>query len=478
MMRPRGIRFRLLVAVNTVMAVSLVVFLLVDYRREVAARVAQRHVALDEEAKTLLPAIVRLRPHGVQAVQEYVDTACGQMQDAASPGHHIAVRLDGTVLQARAHARQSSQMFAAMQAAARSPTHQFQVGDEALVVGSDQAGDTSVYVSEYLTDIHRSAASWFGRLVGIVAMTAVATAVVNLVFVRMAAKPMEKLAETVRQIAQGRLGVQAGPFKAAELDYLAAEINFMSTALAEVDQQRHQEMAKARQIQDHLLPREVRIPGLSVAHFYQPAVEVAGDYYDMVALPDNSWLLCIADVTGHGVPAAMTAAALKALLLHAVEHHSAPNQILHFINDRFSAFSLRGDFATMLLVRWLPAAARLEYASAGHGNAWRLSADGDATGELPSTGIPLGVQADANWDLETIPVTRGERLLLVTDGVTEAFDPEGEQFGWDRVTTLLKQCKDVSVAELVRRIDEALIAHRQSTATTDDCTVVAVDFVV
>ena len=92
----RGIRFRLLVAVNTSLVILLLVFLVSDYRREIVARVAEKHTALDEEAKTLLPGIVRLRPEGRAAIQEYVDAVCGKMQDAASPGHHIAVGLDGT----------------------------------------------------------------------------------------------------------------------------------------------------------------------------------------------------------------------------------------------------------------------------------------------------------------------------------------------------------------------------------------------
>ena len=266
------------------MALLLLGFLVVDYYREIADRVAQKHIALEEEARTLLSGIQRLRPRGTPAIQEYLDAVCGQMHEAFSPGHHIGVRLDGIVLQAVAHRRASPEIFAAMETAARSPTHRASVGHEPLVVGSDQDGDTSVYVSEYLTDIQRSASRQvFQRLIGIVLLVVIMAGVINLVFLRIAAKPLEKLVETVRQIARGELGVQAGPFKTAELEYLAGEINSMSSSLAEIDQHRRQEMDKARRIQEHLLPRELRIPGLDVANFYQPATEVAGDYYDVVA---------------------------------------------------------------------------------------------------------------------------------------------------------------------------------------------------
>jgi hypothetical protein len=127
------------------------------------------------------------------------------------------------------------------------------------------------------------------RLMGIVLLVVVMASVINLVFLRIVAKPLEKFVETVRQIARGQFGVQAGPFRTAELEYLAREINSMSSSLAEIDRHRRHEMDKARRIQEHLLPHDIRIPGLDVANFYQPATEVAGDYYDVVPAPDGSW---------------------------------------------------------------------------------------------------------------------------------------------------------------------------------------------
>ena len=474
---PSSIRFRLLVTVNSTIALLLLGFLVVDYFREIADRVAQKHVALEEEARTLLPAIQRVRPQGIPVIQEYLDTVCGQMHEASSPGHHIGIRLQESVLQAVAHQRASPEIFAAMEAAATSPTHRANLGQEQLVVGSVQQGDTSVYVSEYLTDIERAARRQvFQRLLGIVVLVVIMAGVINVVFLRIAARPLEILVATVRQIARGQLGVQAGPFKTAELEYLTGEINAMSSSLAEVDRQRRHEMDKARRIQEHLLPGNISIPGLAIANLYQPATDVAGDYYDVVAGADGSWLLCIADVSGHGVPAAMSAAMLKTLLLHAAEHHVAPAEILRFINDRFAAVSLDGDFASMMIVRWLPNAKLIEYASAGHGHAWLLPAAGEAPQELPSTGWLLGIQEDSTWETDCAPIKSGSRLVLATDGIAETFNEQGEQFGGERLANLFATCQGVSLVEFVNRIDEALGAHLGDAAPTDDCTVVAVEF--
>ena len=111
MLSTRSVRFRLLLAVNATMGALFLLFLVLDYRRELSDRVAEKRIALEEEAKTLLPGVLRVRPNGVSAVQDYVDSVCGAMQDRQSPGHHIAVRMDETTIQALAHHRASPEMF-------------------------------------------------------------------------------------------------------------------------------------------------------------------------------------------------------------------------------------------------------------------------------------------------------------------------------------------------------------------------------
>lgn len=473
---PKTIRFQLLLAVNGAMGLLLLVFLILDYYREITDRVAEKHVALEEEAKTLLPAVSRMRPQGIEAVQGYLDNVCGSMRDTHSPGHHIAVDLGGSVLQALTHQRSSPEMFAAMQAAARSPTHRATFGDEELVVGVAQQQDLTVLVSEQLTNVRQSVRRQIiPRLAGITLVGIVAAAVVNLVFLRMVARPLGELVATVQQIAQGRLGAQAGPFNNEEFTYLADAINTMSTSLAETDRQRRNEMAKARRIQEHLLPNGVDIPGLTIAHHYQPAAEVAGDYYDFVALSNGTWLLCIADVTGHGIPAAMGAMMLKTLLLHATEHHSDLRQILRQINDQFGPVSLTEDFASMLLAKWNPGTGTLEYASAGHESGWFLRANGSLR-ELPSTGWLLGVQTEANWETETFLVSPKDRLMLVTDGASEALDGQGAMFGRDRLAREFSQGRHAVALEAVRQIKEALANHCGGMTPSDDVTIVVAEF--
>ena len=410
---------RLLVTVNAAMAALVLAFLALDYRRELADGLVQKQVALEEEAKTLLPAVLRLRRDGSKAVQEYLDAVCGRMRDAQSPGHHIAVRLDEAVVQATAHRRSSADLFRAMEEASRSPGRRAQFRDRDLVVGSAQAAGVATFVSEELGVLRHAV---LGRilwpLAGVLALGAVAAGLVSTVLLRVVDKPLRRLVATVDHIAAGNLSARARACNSVELTSLSESINAMAASLEDADRHRRREMARARQIQEHLLPKEIEIPGLRLAALYRPARGVAGDYYDALSLPDGSWLLCIADVSGHGVPAALSAAMLKAFLLHAAEHHVAPDQILAFVSRRFAAASPPGLFASMLLVRWAPGADALSYAGAGHEPAWLLSDEGEPR-PLKATGLFLGIEGEATWGTRTLPVRPGDRLLLVTDGAAE-----------------------------------------------------------
>ena len=475
MISTRSIRFRLLAAVNAAITLLFGIFLVLDYQRQIAEGVAEKHIVLEEETKTLLPAVIRLAPYGNEAIQRYIDDVCGRMRDATSPGHHIAVCLDAAVLQSLAHHRASDAMFEAMKAAGKSPTHRANYGEEELIVGTSQQADTVVYVSEYFSSIQQAAQRQvLRRLPRIVLLLVVVAVIVNVVFLRMAARPLRQLVDTVRQIGEGKLGVRAEPFKSEEFDYLADAINSMSSALAETEQRRRLEMDRARGIQEQLLPGEVQAPGLTFAHLYQPAEDVAGDYCDMLLLPDGACLVCIADVVGHGVPAALSAAMLKAYLQDAAEHHTDPGEILRFLNYRLAVISQTDNFATMCIAVVDSDRETLHYASAGHEYGLLLKANGHVS-ELPSTGLVLGIIKDTDWTTETLHVGPGDRLLLVTDGVTEAMNPEGELFGRQRLAGVFETCKDIDIREAVKQIGHVVAEYCAGRAQTDDITLLALE---
>ena len=275
-------------------------------------------------------------------------------------------------------------------------------------------------------------------------------------------------------IDQGELGSRTGPFRTDEFRYLAEAVNSMSASLAEVERRRRAEMAYARHIQEQLLPGEVAVGGLQFAHLYRPADDVAGDYYDILPLHDGGWLDCIADVTGHGVAAALSATMLKAFLQEATEHHADPSRILRFVNHRLAVACRTENFASMVVVRWDLSSRRLQYASAGHESGLLLTAEGRLT-ELPSTGLLLGIVAEAEWQTRTFPAGPGDRLLLATDGVTEAMDARQQLFGRERLAAQWQAGRKLPLGEAVDRIAQPLDEQTADGPTSDDVTLPALE---
>ncbi len=471
----RTIGAQLLLWVNGAWFILAAVFLVYDYRSELKDRLEEKRIALHEESKTLMPAVLQIRRYGSDAIQQYVDAVCGQMRDAQSPGHHIIVESNLAVVQAHAHHRASQGMLDAVHSAAHNPARQaaFKTGD--LVVGAFTRDGTTIYVSETLENLRRAViGDALTRLIAMFLMAVVATAIVNLVLWRIVARPLKRLVGTVKEIGDGKLGTQTDTFASFELDFLAREVNAMSVALDRADKDRQQQMAQAREIQQSLLPKPIDVKNLSVSSRFLPTDDVGGDYFDAIKLSDGSYLFAVADVTGHGVPAAMSAAMLKVLLVQAAQQHNSPAAILEYINRVLIDAGVAIGFVTMALARIAGNAAELEYASAGHEPSWLLSRDGTID-ELASTGMVLGVQEEAQWEELTVVVSRGQRLLIITDGVSEALSPNGEFFGRNRIRETFVMDRGMPSAHVLPHLTELLESHRQNVPQYDDVTMVLIE---
>lgn len=471
----RTLRLRVLLSVNATLVVALLALLIGDYQLGLADRLSEKHVSLEEEAKILVDSIARLRQHGDEAVQSHIDRVCGQMQESASPGHHIAARIGGRVLQAQSHGRASAEMFAAMEAGTRAPNHRAEQAGRAMLVGSETQGDVTVYVSEYEDNIQRTVKSeLIGRLIGFSLLGLLAAVMVNVILVRSVTRPLNRLVLGVRRIARGETGVRTGEFDTAELQFLANEIDSMSAALDRAKQNRQQQMDKARRIQHNLRPTSHSVGRITVRFKQQSADEVGGDYFDLFENPDGSVMLCVADVTGHGFPAAMGAAMLKALTDSASDHSSDPADILGEINRGFARVSLDGDFATVAIAKIDTTAGIIFYASAGHESSLLISPDGSAQ-ELRSTGLIIGVDPAAQWRVTQTAYQPGGRLVLFTDGLVEAVSPQGALFGRSRFhDTVVRHGRD-PIQAFCENIFDEVSRHTGRGPALDDMTLLVAD---
>lgn len=469
-----SLRFRFLVGLNAAVVVILATFITWDSFHEWRTRVGDKRAAIEDEADALLVA-VRQRRTDPEAVQQYIDEVCGRMREISSPGHHIVVELGSQILQARAHHRESERMYRAMRRAAERPDGRAEVDGREIVVAEATYEDTVLYVSEYLSDIaYAIRAHLARRVLSVVVLGAALAIAVSLLVDRMVTRPLGTVVAAVQQLARGGLGVQAPRPKTHELRFLVDEFNAMSSALADAERERQRQMDKARRIQDHIAPSRASDVGIAFSCVYQPAADVTGDYLDIRRADDGTALLCVADVTGHGVPAAMGAAMLKTLFVAASQETRHPQRILSIINEGFAVVCLPEDFASMIVVAIRPDRKTMVYASAGHEAAYLIPQRGEIEA-LPSTGPLLAIAEAARWDTEERALAPGTRLVMVTDGLAEAMSPAGEMFGRDRVQAAIQAGASGPLTLLCSRLARTVNAFHGPKGQRDDMTILAVE---
>lgn len=229
-------------------------------------------------------------------------------------------------------------------------------------------------------------------------------------------------------------------------------------------------------IQRSLLPTHVpTIPGAGVATYYQTSQRAGGDYYDFFPLPDGRWGILIADVSGHGTPAAVIMAITHSLAHTFPGPHDRPGRLLEYLNERLHArYTLDSSFVTAFFAIYDPETRRLEYASAGH-NPPRLKRCEDGSLALlnGNGGLPLGLFPGEAYETGSHQLVRGDQIVLYTDGITEARDPEGKMFGLARLDRVLENCS-VGADDLLRAVLDELATFTAGRPADDDRTLLVV----
>ncbi|QKK08492.1 MAG: SpoIIE family protein phosphatase [Planctomycetota bacterium] len=453
--RKARLRTQLLLAVNLSIAAVLAGFVVADYRHTVSTKLQDKQNALADEARTIETAVRTLRAGGWEAIQDFIDTTCATMNVRESPGHTIEVTLGGTTLVA--------------DPATHGHDHASAWSD--LVWGESGNAGLGVRVGErrgpVLADVRRAE---LGRIGAILVAGAVGAAVLNVLLIRLVTRPVERMADAVRDIGHGRLGTTVEINANRELSDLAGAVSSMSLELARRDADRRAQLDRARRLQAHLVPASGADSTMSVAIEYHPADAVAGDLVDVITCANGDTLLCVADVVGHGIHAAMGSSILKALLLAANQDGASPAQMLHAINRGFCRSSLPEDFATMVIVRLARESGGASYASAGHEIGYVRRAGGGCD-PMGSTGVILGIEEGASFEDVTIHLGPGDLLVLLSDGVTETFGEDGSLLGRQRIAALIQDAPRPDASEIATAIVDAARRHRGEAPALDDVTV-------
>lgn len=233
------------------------------------------------------------------------------------------------------------------------------------------------------------------------------------------------------------------------------------------------ELKLVADIQRSLLPRTIpNIPGLGLAAHYQTSQWAGGDYYDFFPLPGDRWGLLIADVSGHGTPAAVMMAITHSIA-HAVPGSPDPPALmLNHVNRQLATLytSNAEAFVTAFYAIFDPYRRQLTYASAGH-NPPRLKRceDGSVIALDGVGNVPLGLFADQEYEQFVQPLRPGDQIVFYTDGITEATNEAGQMFGTERLDEALANCY-LDANGLIETVLTALENFTGGEPATDDRT--------
>lgn len=251
--------------------------------------------------------------------------------------------------------------------------------------------------------------------------------------------------------------------------------NLALTRDAAERQRLERELAIARSIQVALIPEE--LPRVEDYRFYGatvPSRGVSGDYYQLMERADGEEIvLALADVSGKGISAAILTGYLEAVSSGPIEDGLPPHEVFDRVSQKLHSKTPVNRFATMFLGVLHPREARLCFASAGHTPACLVRANG-AVEWLRSTGMPLGLLPGATYAPGEASLDPGDTLVVYSDGYTEAEDPNGEEFGQDRLADVVAGNAGLEPAELASTIDAALDAYVAGQPFADDRTIVVI----
>jgi len=272
------------------------------------------------------------------------------------------------------------------------------------------------------------------------------------------------------------------PFSPEDLDLLTvmanvAAIRIEHARLAVIEQSEklmESELAQASEIQQSLLPPEApKLEGYDLAGFNLPCRTVGGDYYDFLSYKDGRLGLVVGDVAGKGLPAALMMSSLQARVQMLVETAPDPAAAVTILNRNLAERALLGRFITFFYGLLDTETGQLQYSNAGHNPPLLLRTNGKVD-ELPGSGMVMGIFPANSYTCRETTLERGDLLALYSDGVTEASNAKGEEFGENGLAQFLSEHGSRPCAEIVNALADHVRGWCGNSSFADDFTIVLV----
>jgi phosphoserine phosphatase RsbU/P len=275
--------------------------------------------------------------------------------------------------------------------------------------------------------------------------------------------------------------LQSGIFNEDDLDFLTAIASSAATAIENarlyqlaVEKGRlERELQVAHEVQASLIPLErPQYEGWEFAARWQPARIVSGDFYDFIEIDPVQVAFLVADVADKGMPAALFMALSRSIIRATALSSASPAEAISRANRLISADATNGMFVTLFYAMLDITTGALTFVNAGHNPPLYYRASDASISELRASFMPLGIDETLRYSQETIHLDSGDFILLYTDGVTEALDPEQREFGRERLLQVVRQAHASSAGALLDNLEESIVKFTSSAVLWDDITLV------
>ena len=235
-----------------------------------------------------------------------------------------------------------------------------------------------------------------------------------------------------------------------------------------------EQMQIAKDVQSSLLPAHPpEIEGYDIAGICIPTYEIGGDYYDYIQLDKDNLAIIIADVSGDGIPAALIMASFRSMLRNQLKVNSDPTEIMRMLNQQIPEVSRKQDFITAFYGKLDYRENTFVYSNCGHSTPILLRFDGQL--ELLEAGGPaLNIIKDAEFSIESVNLNSEDQIIFYTDGVTEIFDKDSNEYGFERLKRVILDSKNKSASELIEAIVESTRNFSNTKLYRDDFTLVVI----
>lgn len=292
-------------------------------------------------------------------------------------------------------------------------------------------------------------------------------------------RPFHDIIAVLHQIKNGRLNRRVRVVSNDEIGYTGDAVNEMAAGLEEREKL-HRSLLLAREVQQNLLPLKApRMPGIQIAGKSLYCDETGGDYFDYIKIRRNGskrLATVIADVSGHGVSAALLMTSMRALLRARAHLPANPQETVGFLNRQIASDTEEtGQFVTLFYLEVDPATRALEWVRAGHEPAYWYRPKIDRFDMLAGKGIALGIQQESSYTVNRDFAHSNEILVLTTDGIFETSNTH-EMFGRRRFMETVRRSSHLDAAGILEAVLAAVNDFRAQATQEDDVTLVVIKF--